>query len=195
MQLQWNAKGDTAATVIMWIGSLLAVIICITWLVQNISADHITLEKIDYEMNIMQEIFSTACNMNYYRYKYNPMLREGYLILNESDLCIDSSSCKPLYFDSENEPKAKDNKIVIEEATLCSIPKNCKALYYVGEQEPYILDDSIIIEEAAVCQQTSIIRCRLLICSTNINANIDFKKITYIVIEKKEDGTFSITTE
>ena len=193
---RWTAKGETATTLIMWIGSLLSVIISVVWLSKNLSVQHITIERVDYEMSSLQSALSTACNMDYYRYNYNPKLKEGKLIVENYSICIDSSSCKSVYYSSPNEPIIEGERIVIESAVQCNIPQKCKVLYYTGDNEPYSTNstnNSIVIESAGECKKSSITRCRLLLCNTNTTAKIDFKNVTYITIKKNE--SFDITSQ
>jgi len=196
MAHKWTAKGETTTTLIMWIGSLLSVIISVIWMSKNLSVQHITIENVDFEMSSIQGALSTACNMDYYRYKYNPKLNEGKLIIENYSLCIDSSPCKSVYYSSANEPKTEGVRIVIEDAVKCNIPQNCKALYYTGNNEPYSgnsTNPTIIIEDVSECKKNSITRCRLLLCNTNTTAMINFKNITYVTIKKNE--SFDISAE
>ena len=197
MGLRWNAKANVATELIMWIGSILAVIICVIWLTKNLSDDPNKLEIIDYEMSNLQEIFSTACNVDYYQKKYNPWIDEGNLLIYDNFLCIDSNPCKGLYYKSKNDFTVEPGRIVIKDAARCNTLRDCKAVYYESENEPQIVGDDIIIENITVCDQNSITRCRVLLCSTKINATVDLTDITYVIIERNntfQDGAFQIFT-
>ncbi len=86
MALKWNARADIAATLIMWIGSTLAVIIAVAWLARSLTGDAVAIDQIDAELTTMEGVMATACNVDFYSNEYNPFLETGHLIVQDFDL-------------------------------------------------------------------------------------------------------------
>ena len=88
MTMIQHKKGEGPSHVIMWLGILLTVIISVSWLVTKISPRQLQLEKTSIDLESVQGKINAACNSDYYMSKYNPLLSDGVLILNNSDVCV-----------------------------------------------------------------------------------------------------------
>jgi hypothetical protein len=93
----WSVKGDSTVNVIMWIGGILAVLICVTWYMQKVYPIHISVERADQDLTSIQGKINSACNSFGYESRYNPVTEKGVLTINGSVICINatgSSSCR-----------------------------------------------------------------------------------------------------
>ncbi|MEM4268417.1 MAG: hypothetical protein QXK37_06340 [Candidatus Woesearchaeota archaeon] len=200
MKSRWNARADSVSTAVLWIGGLIAALICVVWLTKNLYPEHVVVQRVENELIQLQRDLNTACRMDSYWKNYFPKLNEGNLMINDIQVCIDSSSCKALYYElaktGEYEPSFMQGNIVLKNATPCTNIQKCSVLYYNGNVPPNYSDKSITIPDATLCfnKHTPILRCRLLICSTNSTMNIHLNGITAINITK-QNATFAFKTE
>jgi hypothetical protein len=200
MKSKWNARADSASTIILWVGSLIAGLICVIWLAKNISPDHVTLQQIDNELSSFQRTMNTACLMDSYWKLYSPNVRTGSLIMNEMQACIDSSECNVVYYSGGEEPVSGGpfggGDISISGARNCSNPLGCNRLYFNSDNEPVFYPGNITIYNASVCsnKHEPIIRCRLLTCNISLYENIHLKDIEYVNITR-QNGTFNVKAQ
>ena len=99
---RWNAKGDTATTVIMWMGSLLAALIAVIWIGKNLYPTHIEADLLNEDLERLQFDMSDACNSYEMDRMFNPRTEEGTMTFNRSKVCISTkynSLCKDLICD------------------------------------------------------------------------------------------------
>jgi len=197
MASRWNAKADAVSTMVLWMGSLIAAIICVAWLAQNLTPDHITVQMVDNELTNMQRDINTACRMSTYWKNYYPQVNEGNLIINDLQVCIDTSQCDVVFFEAEvNEPVINDMEIIVEQAYPCENIEKCSSLYFVSDIQP-VFDNttgSLTISNATTCENKNlpVSRCRLLMCSLNQTINVRLDDVIYLNLTKNENGTFNI---
>jgi len=193
MRLGWNAKADAASTLVLWLGVLMAALICVAWLAQNLYPEHLILQQVDNELNQLQKDIGTACRMSRYWKNYYPQLQTGNLIINDMEICIDSSECKSLYYlPGSGTPRTEKGDIIIE-GDPCPSIDTCSVYYYMGSAPPVYAPGIITIPNSTACadKHQPIKRCRILICQTGINETFNLKEINYINITKEENGAFS----
>ncbi len=194
MRFRWNARADSASTMIFWVGSLIAALICVIWLSKNLYPDHITLQEIDNELNGLQRSLNTACRMDTYWKNYYPKVNDGSLIVKDLQVCIDSSPCRVIFYRSNTtEPVFSDDRIILNNSLACTDVKSCHAFYYNSDDEPAIYPDRIELSNATTCESKHepIVRCRLITCMLNISENLGLHDLTFINITKDENGTYS----
>jgi hypothetical protein len=195
MRSRWNAKGDTVATVVLWVGSLIAALICVIWLAKNLYPDHLTIQGVDNELTAIQRDLNTACRMERYWKNYYPKINTGTLILNDLEVCIDTSACRVIYYSSNGtDPDYSDGNIIVG-GNPCGSVESCSALYYSSDSAPYDGEDYIFISNATSCKDKHppVVRCRLLTCSLNYSAYVYLSDITLVNITRDENGTFNAT--
>jgi hypothetical protein len=83
-------KGETQAHIIMWIGVILAVFISILWVVKNVTPRHMDLETVNADLSDIKGHINTACISSYYKAEFNPRTFMGFLIINDTQICIDN---------------------------------------------------------------------------------------------------------
>lgn len=179
---------------ILWIGSLIAALICVVWLSKNLYPDHITLQQVDNELNSLQTSLNTACRMDTYWKNYYPKVNQGNLVIKDLQVCIDSSECRVVFYRSNiTEPVFDGDSIILNSSYRCDNIRSCKALYYSSEDSPLFYPDKIELPNATTCENKHepIVRCRLITCMLNISENINLDELTYINITKDENGTYS----
>jgi|APSaa5957512576_1039674.scaffolds.fasta_scaffold52971_2 hypothetical protein len=194
MKFKWNAKADTVSTMVLFLGSLIAALICIIWLAKNLSPDHITLQAMDNELTSMQGDLNKACRMETYWKNYYPKLNRGTLILNNLQVCVDSSECKVIFYQSnETEPIFENSTIILNNSYKCKNIESCKRFYYSSENNAEFETNKIIMVDASTCENKKepIQRCRLLMCSLNYSNHIKLDDLTYINITKTNDKVFT----
>jgi repressor of nif and glnA expression len=83
-------KAETQTHVIMWIGIILAVFILLLWVIKNVAPRHLDLETVNADLSDIKGHINSACISSYYRVEFNPRTFMGYLIINDSKICIDN---------------------------------------------------------------------------------------------------------
>lgn len=104
MIFRLNAKGESASTMIMWIGSILAVLIIIIWVNQNLKPMQVNTFVINDDLEKMQLEISNACTSFFYNRSFNPLVQKGLMRIDGSEICINSSEilrCKRSVCDSK----------------------------------------------------------------------------------------------
>jgi len=194
MVSRWNAKGDTVSTIVLWFGSILAVVICVLWLTKTLASDHITVQQIDNELTSLRSELNKACRMYDYWKEYNPKMNEGNLFLNNMQICIDSSPCKVVFFSAENfTVEYMDTNIIINNTTPCGNVKNCNLLYYDSENYATVHPTFVEILDANTCENERpvITRCRLLLCELGQTRYLRFDDIVIVNISKDRNEVFN----
>ena len=105
MQFQWTVKAESATTVVMWIGSLLAVLIIVIWIGKNIYPKHMEVQTINDDLEKAQYELSDACNSYLLNKTFNPRTEIGRIIINRTNVCIDTDTtyqCKDLICDTHH---------------------------------------------------------------------------------------------
>ncbi|MBD3304345.1 hypothetical protein GF343_04310 [Candidatus Woesearchaeota archaeon] len=89
-------KGDSASNIIAWIGLLIAVLICVSFVAAQVKPGQLIVEVIHQDLTKVQTNINNACNSYYYRAKFNPMIEEGTLAVVDNQVCINSTyfECK-----------------------------------------------------------------------------------------------------
>ncbi|MBW3002426.1 hypothetical protein KY338_04690 [Candidatus Woesearchaeota archaeon] len=89
-------KGDSASNIIAWIGLLLAVLICVSFVAAQVKPGQLIVEVIHQDLTKVQTNINNACNSYYYRAKFNPMIEQGILTVMDNQVCINSTyfECK-----------------------------------------------------------------------------------------------------
>ena len=198
MKLRWNARADAAASIVLWLGTLIAALICIVWFVKNLSPDHINLQQIDNELTQLQRDLNTACRMHTYQRNYYPKVNSGSLILNGIQVCIDSSPCRVVFYRSNSTgPVIAEQSIVLNDSYPCTSIESCNVLYYSSDEPPVWESDTVRLERATICENRDppIRRCRLLTCNMNNSFNVALDRLTFINITKTENGTYTLQPE
>jgi hypothetical protein len=72
------------------------------------------------------------------------------------------------------------------EAVQGKINAACNSMLYRTRYNPVIEEGQLIISNNTTCINSTVSLCRLSLCSTGIDATIDLRDITYVVIEKNE---------
>jgi len=192
MTYRWNARGDAVSTSVLWIGSLVAALVCVAWLANNLAPDHISLQQIDNELTEMQKQMNKACRMTYWR-NYFPKVNAGNLIINDMQVCIDSSPCIVVYYSgTAEETLAYD--IQLSNIGKCENILECNPYYYTGEAYPIFEDTRILLLNATRCEneKAPIVRCRLLTCYLNSTQYIGLEELLYLNITRDRNGILTI---
>ncbi len=95
----WTARAETPTTIIMWLGSLMAVLIIIVWIGKNIYPHHLETQIINGDLEKLQYELSDACNSYLLNRTFNPRTETGEIIFNESLVCINAKqnfNCKKI---------------------------------------------------------------------------------------------------
>lgn len=194
MRLRWNAKGDTVSTVVLWVGSLIAALVCVAWLAKNLYPDHITVQAVDNELTVLQHDLNTACRMERFWKNYYPKVKSGTLLINRMQVCMDSSECKVIYYTTNGtEPDYEDGNIMQNNSYPCGNVEHCSALYYSADTDPYQGSDYIFVSNGTSCKskRQPIVRCRLLTCDLNYSFSIFLENVTGVNMTRDENGTFT----
>jgi len=186
MIFKWNAKADTVSTIVLWFGSLLAVLICGIWLVKNFNPQHLTLQNIDNELTNLQTSLNSACRSSKYWENYYPKTNTGNLIINDLQVCIDSSDCDVIYYQELTEA---GSDLILDP---CPSIGSCDVLYFQADKISYA--DKITVHDYVECSDpTALLRCRIMTCNLSIRQYINLDNLTYLRISKNE--TFTILAE
>lgn len=96
-------KADSASNIIAWIGLLLAVLICVSFVAAQVKPGQLIVEVIHQDLTKVQSNINNACNSYYYRAKFNPMIEEGTLTVIDNQVCINSTyfECKEFICDKD----------------------------------------------------------------------------------------------
>ena len=96
-------KGDSASNIIAWIGLLIAILICVTFVGARLKPGQLVVEVIHQDLTKVQTNINNACNSYYYRAKFNPMMEEGILTVADNHVCINSTyyECKEFICDKD----------------------------------------------------------------------------------------------
>jgi hypothetical protein len=97
--LTWNARAETATNIILWLGSLVAVLIIIIWLGKNITPANYEYKVISEDLEKLQYDISDACNSFLLNRTYNPKVEAGNFTVNDTFICIRTktfSQCKQI---------------------------------------------------------------------------------------------------
>lgn len=113
MALAWNARGDTAANMVMWFAGLTAALIAVYWLMGTVFPVQTASRNMGTDLEALTNSINDACTSIYYNATYNPKTEYGELISRQSSICINISS------------------IVACRNVLC----------YINDSEPIILKD------------------------------------------------------
>lgn len=198
MSSRWLAKADSVSTMVLWIGSTIAALICVAWLAKNLTPDHIALQMVDNELTSLQRKMNTACQSTAYSRHHYPELNQGTLVIQGLQICIDSTPCQTLFYRSNSsDPDLRDGNILLNDSYYCNNIMKCKVLHYNSESPPVYGPDHIQINDATTCSDKNapIQRCRLLTCEVNTSEYIFLESITSINITKTEDGIWNLKRE
>jgi hypothetical protein len=96
-------KGDSASNIISWIGLLVAVLICVTFVAGHVKPGQLIVEVIHQDLTKVQTNINNACNSYYYKAKFNPLMEEGVLTVQNNEVCINSTyyECKQFLCDKD----------------------------------------------------------------------------------------------
>jgi len=96
-------KGDSASNIIAWIGLLIAILICVTFVGARLKPGQVIVEVIHQDLTKVQTNINNACNSYYYKAKFNPMMEEGTLTVADNQVCINSTyyECKEFICDND----------------------------------------------------------------------------------------------
>ena len=104
INIRFNGKkGDSASNVIAWVGLLIAVLICVTFVAGHVKPGQLIVEVIHQDLAKIQANINNACNSYYYRVKFNPVMEEGILTVQNNEVCINSTyyECKQFLCDKD----------------------------------------------------------------------------------------------
>ena len=89
-------KGDSASNIIAWIGLLISILICVSFVAAQVKPGQLIVEVIHQDLTKVQSNINNACNSYYYRAKFNPMIEDGTLTVQGDQVCINSTyyECK-----------------------------------------------------------------------------------------------------
>lgn len=195
MKFRWNARGDSVSTMVLWLGSLIAAIICVAWLAKNFNPQHMTVQAVDNELTTLQRTLNSGCKFEKLWKTYYPRLEQGTLIINDLQVCIDTNECSVLYYSSnETEPVIKGFDMILNNSRLCKKINNCKPFYYSSENNPIVYSDHIFLKNATTCDTKDpyVLRCRLLMCDLNTTQYIGLYGLTSVNITV-ENGTWNFS--
>lgn len=99
MVRKWHVKAETASTLIMWFGGLIAILIAVLWFTRHMYPYHEELDRINNDLKALQHEFNQGCNSLYYESRYNPFTEQGFFSINNTEICINGTTlhvCKPL---------------------------------------------------------------------------------------------------
>ncbi|MBW2973650.1 hypothetical protein KY346_04610 [Candidatus Woesearchaeota archaeon] len=103
MKLMQNRKGDSASNIIAWVGLLVAVLICVTFVAGQVKPGQLIVEVIHQDLTKVQTNINNACNSYYYKTKFNPMIEEGILTIKDGEACINSTyhECREFFCEED----------------------------------------------------------------------------------------------
>jgi len=96
-------KGDSASNIIAWVGLLIAVLICVSFVAAQVKPGQLIVEVIHQDLAKVQSNINNACNSYYYRAKFNPMIEDGTLTVQGDQVCINSTYYECKQFLCEND--------------------------------------------------------------------------------------------
>ncbi len=94
----YTRKASSMGNIIIWFGVLACVGLIIVYGIPKIKPQQVELDLLHQDINTLQLIFNKACITDSLEIDFNPILREGNISINDSNLCINSSSfsvCRP----------------------------------------------------------------------------------------------------
>jgi len=95
-----NAKAESFANIIMWIGSTLAVLIAVLWYADNLRPTTVAVDYLESDLQNLQSVVNDACMSVAYSYKFNPRTEIGTLVVNVTKICINTdvlSGCREVF--------------------------------------------------------------------------------------------------
>jgi hypothetical protein len=194
MRLRLNAKGDSVSTVVLWVGSLIAALVCIAWLSKNLYPEQVTVQAVDNELTVLQRDLNTACRMDQFWKVYYPKIRTGTLFINRMQVCMDSSDCKAAYYSTNGtEEETDDGNIMLNNSFTCQNIERCSVLYYDSPNYAFQGPDYLFASNATSCRNKHqpVMRCRTLTCDLNHTLTVYLRGITGVNMTKDENGTFA----
>ena len=87
-KLALNARADTSSTLIMWMGSFIAMIIIVIWLAGHFYPTQAKVEEIQANLDDLKIELNSACTSTYYHNAINPSIEDGSFVVNDSSICI-----------------------------------------------------------------------------------------------------------
>jgi hypothetical protein len=86
MTLLWTAKANSGAYMIMWFGSLVAILICVAYYAKNIYPYNLESSLLDQDLEKLSSRLNEACTSMSFRERYNPRTEDGQLNITGSML-------------------------------------------------------------------------------------------------------------
>jgi hypothetical protein len=83
--------GQSETNVIMWVGIIIIVLISIVWLINNTKPTHVFLQKASLDVEEVQARMNAACIASRYNSRYNPISPDGFILINQSQVCYNGS--------------------------------------------------------------------------------------------------------
>lgn len=80
-------KGDTASSIIMWIGGILAGGIILVWYLQHLAPGQVTIARLDNDLERIHEQLSLAC-VSQTSSSSIPIKTQGEILVNDTVICI-----------------------------------------------------------------------------------------------------------
>lgn len=192
MMFKWNAKADSASAIVMWLVTVTAAVILGYWILKSTRPVHMEIKNIDNELEVLQQSLSTACDLEYYRYKYNPKLVKGNIMIRNSEICIDNQNCRAFYYSGQTEPPIIDGDLVTNTSEICHDISKCSSIYFFSSEDMQINGTSLTIPDVTLCEPvTPILRCLPLVCDTNTSLDINLENVVHVEI-KHENGSFDV---
>lgn len=85
---KWGSRGESPTTLIMWMGSVISVLIIVTWLAKNIYPIHVEVQLINDDLENLQYQLSGSCNSFFFNRSFNPRMNTGTLMFDREVICI-----------------------------------------------------------------------------------------------------------
>ena len=89
--LRLNDRADSSSYIILWGGTLIAVLIITTWYFQNFYNVSNELDLINDDLKIIRDSLNIACQSVYYRTEINPKNEKGLFEINDHTICINTT--------------------------------------------------------------------------------------------------------
>jgi len=191
MMLKWNAKADSTSAMIMWMVTVTAAIILAYWILKSTKPIHIEIKNMDNELEVLQQQISSACTRDKYRWKFNPSLKIGNVMIRNNQVCIDNQKPRAFYY-KLSRPEIIDNDLITNTTNLCDNLNKCSPIYFFSDNDLVINGTDVIIKDAMPAEDANpILRCLPLVCDTNASFDVNLQDVVYIEI-KQENGTFDV---
>ncbi len=87
MKILKSNAGANAVNIVMWIGAILAVLIMVAWFIKTFRPYNVDLDVVDKDIGVLFDYFSGACNSHYFKARFNPVLQQGYISINNTQIC------------------------------------------------------------------------------------------------------------